>query len=302
MQYGLGIATGLVEKLCPSVQRKHIAQSRQPLHVVIRLSEREQTARKVVHMKKTDNAEDMSGRGTNVVAVRGVEASDIDGEASVASCYKCGAELPNGARFCPKCGTKAMGQPGTDQVGTKVLEATKSLKRVANNVNTKKVQLAEAGISILLALMVLFAPVVELDFYFGKNMVSMLDVVINLSRFSDYLGKFAAIGPLLGVLMIVVCIAIILNAKQAFANELPAPIEIVKGVKISNTYSGAVTVYALVLLVLLGMTSSNSYGMARASGWVWLLLFGGVGCQILHFVRWSQNSLPIADSNVKVES
>lgn len=165
-----------------------------------------------------------------------------------------------------------------------------TLVRMAKKANTGAIQIAEGVISVVLALMVLFAPVVRVSVYFTEGNMSMVDIVLNLSRFSDYLGKYAAVGPVLGFFMLFACAASILNAKQAFTNKLPQPKEILKGVKISNAFSSTVTIYSIMLIILLSYVSGQSYGVVSASGWAWFLLFSGIACQIVHFVRFALNA------------
>lgn len=208
-------------------------------------------------------------------------------------CRKCGAEVSDGARFCPKCGAEVSVLGDLPREFVSGGEA-KSFASTATHVNNRAdggvFRLAEGGLSALLALMVLFAPVVKIDYYFGDATLSMLDVILNLSRFSDYLGKYAAIAPVLALFMAAAFVGAVLNAKQAFMNELPKTYEVGPAVKISNSFAGAVTGYALALIILLWLASRNSYGIAGASGWAWILLLGGIACEVLHFIRCSPNA------------
>ena len=208
-------------------------------------------------------------------------------------CHQCGNKLPDDARFCGKCGARiAEGQNAaqTTQRPLKPDDVTKAIANATKDVNGGTYQLVEGALSVVLALMVLFAPVLKVDYGFGKGAISMLDVVVNLSKYSDFLGDYAAVGPIAGFFTIAVFVSALLNAKQAFMNELPKTKELVGGVKFSDSYAGAVTGFALALIVILGVISRNTYGIAGASGWAWLLLVGGLVCQLMRFIRVSLNA------------
>lgn len=202
-------------------------------------------------------------------------------------CPQCGNELPDSAHFCGKCGAKVAVGQNTAQGPQRPDDLAKAIASATKDVNGSTIQLVEGALSVVLALMVLFAPVVKVDYGFGKSAISMLDIVINLSRFSDYLGDYAAAGPIAGFFTIAVFVSALMNAKQAFMNELPKTKELVAGVKFSDSYIGAVTGFALMLIIFLGVMSRETYGIAGASGWAWILLVGGLACQFIHFIRVS---------------
>lgn len=204
-------------------------------------------------------------------------------------CRKCGAEVPAGAQFCAKCGTKVIDAPPSEGTINRSTATSKPLVDIAKGVNAGTIQVAEGALSTILAAMALFAPVVRVIYDTGYSTASMLHVALNLSRFR-FPGKYAPIGPVLGILMILACVGSLLNAKQAFANELPKPRSIAGGIKVSNSYASMITIYAIALIILLGIAGGNAYGIAGCSGWAWFLLFGGIACQVIHFVRWSLNA------------
>ena len=204
-------------------------------------------------------------------------------------CRKCGAEVPAGAQFCAKCGTKVIDVPPSDGVINHSDTASKPLVDIAKGVNVGAIQVVEGALSAILAVLALFAPVVRVIYDTGYSTSSMLHVALNLSRFR-FPGKYAPIGPILGILMVLACVGSLLNAKQAFANELPKPQSIAGGISVSNSYASMITIYAIALIILLGIAGGNAYGIAGCSGWAWFLLFGGITCQVIHFVRWSLNA------------
>lgn len=205
-------------------------------------------------------------------------------------CHQCGNILPDDARFCGKCGARITESQKATQSTPKPDDLSRAIANATKDVNSNTIQLIEGGLSVVLALMVLFAPVLKVDYGFGKGAISMLDVVVNLSKYSDFLGDYAAVGPIAGFFTIAVFVSALLNAKQAFMNELPKTKELVGGVKFSDSYAGAVTGFALALIVILGVISRNTYGIAGASGWAWLLLVGGLVCQLMRFIRVSLNA------------
>lgn len=206
-------------------------------------------------------------------------------------CPNCKAQISDEARFCPSCGDAITKQESSSGGGEGAIYGfVKSLLDSTKNVKDSTLCTVEGVLSIVLAAMIVFAPVIKVDYYFGSNAVSMLTLVTNLSKLSNYLGKYSFIGPLLAVDMIFACLGIAMNAKQAFKNELTGSIEITKDIKIPNAYPGAATVYALSLIIILMFVSSSSRGIVGASGWTWLLLFGGIACQVVHFIRWSRNT------------
>lgn len=198
-------------------------------------------------------------------------------------------EIHSGAQFCAKCGAKVIYGQETGPQRSGASNIANTLTGMAKSVNGGTLQLAEGILSVLLALMSLFAPVVKVLYDTGYDAESMLHVALNLSRFR-FPEKYAPIGPVLVILMILACVGSLVNAKQAFSNELPAQKEVVGGVRLSSSFASVVTVYALMLVILLGIAGGNAYGIAGYTGWVWFLLFVGVACQAIHFVRWSLNA------------
>ena len=204
-------------------------------------------------------------------------------------CRKCGTELQLNAKFCAKCGTKVMDAPLPEESVNPLGVEMQPPFNVAQGINGGSIHLVEGALSVLLAIMALFLPVVRAVYDTGYSTTSMLHVVFNLSRFK-FPGKYAPIGPMLGILMFCASIGSLLNAKQAFANELPGSRSVAEGITVSNSYASLVTVYAIALIVLLGIAGGHAYGIAGCSGWAWVLLFGGVACQVVHFARWFLNA------------
>ncbi|MDO4539058.1 MAG: zinc ribbon domain-containing protein [Coriobacteriales bacterium] len=203
-------------------------------------------------------------------------------------CHKCGLEVREGAQFCPKCGTKLMDAQRPKEPPNRLGAPSKPLDDIAKVVNVGTIHVVEGVLSVILAALALFAPVVRVDYGIDCSNSSMLHVVLNLSSFS-YLDNYAWIGPTLGIFMVLVCIGSLLNAKQAFSNELPKAREIVSGIKVSNSYASLITLYAITLIILLGIAKDKTFGIVGCSGWAWLLLLGGISCQVVHFIRWYLN-------------
>lgn len=206
-------------------------------------------------------------------------------------CSKCGAQVSDTARFCPKCGARIerlANNPSDSGIGGSEKDGPSQLKSLAN-IDVKGLQLVECIISVVLGLMVLFAPVIKINYYFGNSSLSMIDLLINASRFRDYLGEYAVFGIFIGVMAVIVSFCSFLNAKQALENEFPT-IRKIKGVNYSfSNNSDVVTVFAIILIILLFIASNESYGIAGASGWAWLLLLGGIACEVVHSLRKAAN-------------
>lgn len=203
-------------------------------------------------------------------------------------CRKCGLEVPAGARFCPKCGNKMIDSPSPlgEESNNSHDDTNKTSSTITQGVYGSSIQMVEGILSMLLAVSVLFLPVVRVFYDTGYGTSSMLHVALNLSRFR-FPGKYAPIGFILSIFMVFAFVGSLANAKQAFSNEFPQSMRIAGDIKISNSYTSLVTLYAIALIVLLDIARGNAYGIAGCSGWAWVLLFGGITCQAIHFVRWS---------------
>lgn len=104
----------------------------------------------------------------------------------------CKAKIPDNALFCPNCGPRLekQNQPsGTapiikSNIVRTLLDSTKS-------VSNSMLNSAEGIFSSVPAVMIVCAPVIEVNYYSGSNNISMITLVTTLARFSDYLGKCA---------------------------------------------------------------------------------------------------------------
>lgn len=207
-------------------------------------------------------------------------------------CHKCGAELPDIAQYCPKCGVKTLIQPSVSPIRSRDSNAVNvhphptRLPKNSNTTNEGALHLIEGVLSALLAVAILLVPTVSINYYFGETELSILDLLLNYSTYSDLFGQYSIVVPVLGIWMAFNCVCETLNAVQAFSNKAPKTI-VRKGITFSSSTSGGATRYALVLIILLTMLSKFLHGAIGASKWTWVLLLGGIACQIVHHVRCS---------------
>ena len=232
-------------------------------------------------------------------------------------CFNCGAQISDSARFCPSCGeslgkpdssvkrtdsaTKMSGSPiGSVNTPTKMSISLTELQNVATKaqdalggiktdalVASGKLPLIEGIAYGVMALVILFAPTVSLNYVVGSATSTMLGTVVRLSQFSEYLGGYGGLLLFIGFFTLCAVVAAITNAKKSFSNDICESRVIFGHIKLSNSPAGCVTGYAIITLMLLGLVSSRTHGVVGATGWVWFLLLGGIACQVLDYVRLS---------------
>ena len=203
-------------------------------------------------------------------------------------------ELPDTGRFCPKCGTPVRG--GNQIQGTFIDASNKALNAVSGAMDAvpesrKMIPVAEGVLSVVLALLVLCAPVIRVNLYYFGSSISMLTLFFSLARFGDYLGEYAIFLLLIAFLMIAAFLSAAINALRCFKHRgaWTKDIRIAQGVRVSSSACGGVAGYALCLLILLWLASHDSYGIVGATGWVWFLLFAGLVNMLLDHL-WKNNS------------
>ena len=142
----------------------------------------------------------------------------------------------------------------------------------------------EGILSIILALVIPFAPMVKISFITTSEW-TMMDLVFNLSKFGDYLGKYAIFGPLLAILMVAAIGLSLMNAFRAFnkrkaAGQSPATDDF-----LSSFGVGMITGYALLLILALFYLKEETYGIGGPTGWAWIQLILAIVNQVVHGIR-----------------
>lgn len=143
----------------------------------------------------------------------------------MASCKKCGAELPKNAAKCPKCGAPSQAQQAKDFVSdlnnTADYTAQFDPKDIANN----KVMAVLAYLSWLILIPIFLAK----ESKFARFHVNQAIILVIASFvIGIFAGVFTAILPILGIIFAVISLGFlalmilgIVNAAQGKAKELP---------------------------------------------------------------------------------
>ncbi|MBR3158543.1 MAG: zinc ribbon domain-containing protein [Atopobiaceae bacterium] len=210
-------------------------------------------------------------------------------------CRECGTKVVEGAKFCTVCGTEvaeprkssyALPFDGAAAIGArKKAEDVVRRAKSAFEKSSLDVSVAEGALSIVLGIMVPLVPAIKIDYYIGGQTLSMLDAVTGLSRIRELLGEYQGIIILLGFLMIVASLGSFLNARDCFMGKVVRDRVLFGSVRVTSTTAGAVAGYAVVMLLGLWYVSGQSYGVVAGTGWLWLLLMGGVTSVVLERVR-----------------
>ena len=202
-------------------------------------------------------------------------------------CPKCGTQMSDSARFCPNCGQPQRSRNPSAEVGKVVRKAGDALSGINTDVlrGAGTLPSIEGIAYCVLAAMILFAPTISINYYFGSTSSPMLSFVSRLSQFSEYLGSYSVLLVFMGVCTLIAAVSAGVSAKMSFCNDRPMERVISGHIKLSTSLTGVVTAYAAMTLIILGIVSNRSYGIIGATGWVWFLLIGGIACQVLDFVR-----------------
>ena len=143
----------------------------------------------------------------------------------MASCKKCGAELPQNAAKCPKCGAPTPAQQAKDFVNNVNNTPDYSAQFDANDIANNKVMAILAYLSWLILIPLFLAK----ESKFARFHVNQAIVLVIASFVLGIIsGVCTAIVPILGIIFLIpelACLALmilgIVNAAQGKAKELP---------------------------------------------------------------------------------
>lgn len=240
-------------------------------------------------------------------------------------CTKCGAMIPDGVGFCPQCGAQLGAdqvpmpagqpqlnmQPPASQYPSDQYQPTQypagqyqanqypagqyQVPQASNGAGGYAIDpllLVEAVLSVVLILIAVFAPVIKT--------YSLTFGLFQLLFAGGMLGMAA--GGILDVLFIIVMILVtitffvslavlIMRTYRLLVPKNPQAAAFVTGMNLIDYGSILLSVYAALLLIviLVAKLASGAFFQSaiHATGWVWILLIGGIALPVLRHLRIS---------------
>lgn len=203
-------------------------------------------------------------------------------------CRKCGGEISSTSRFCPKCGTPVVGQPSSGQGSVPIISSGSVTEGGSSQMMGKEgsLRMVEGALSVVAALVIVFAPSITVDLYFAGTSCTLLSVILRLSKYSEYLEEFTVIVIVLGILMVASVVEYLINAKQCFDGTPSIKKDPKTGknaLNIDHVFMGVP--YSIMLIVVLALCSNESYGIIKSNGWVWITLLICTALFVVHVMR-----------------